>query len=151
MIEEKISSITKDVISIYDNEVNSNYNTSEEIVNEFLDTIILFKQDIQEQNSRLEKIISSIEELTWIVDYNDSDLEKLKSLILSCKGLYTDLVTHYVRMNKPNIIKLAKQEIKTYKMLVDGFKEAYQDVNSKFFILPNIQDFKDAESGLESI
>jgi hypothetical protein len=57
--------------------------------------------------------------------------------------LHSTLIRQYVSLNLIRSKGIAKDEIKNFKNAVDDLKENYQDLESVYFFLPEIPDFKE--------
>jgi len=95
---------------------------------------------------KTEKIIEineSIERVTWFNDLDDESLMLINDLISSIKDLHSTLIRQYVSLNLIRSKGIAKEEIKNFKNTIDDLKENYQDLESVYFFLPEIPDFKE--------
>jgi hypothetical protein len=120
-------------VSIYD----------EERINAFLDAILEFKNTFQRKTEKIVEINDRIERLTWFNDLDEESLMLINDLISSIKDLHSTLIRQYVSLNLIRSKGLAKDEIKNFKNAVDDLKENYQDLESVYFFLPEIPDFKE--------
>ena len=120
-------------VSIYD----------EERMNAFLDAILEFKNTFQRKTEKIVEINDRIERLTWFNDLDEESLMLINDLISSIKDLHSTLIRQYVSLNFIRSKGIAKDEIKNFKNAVDDLKENYQDLESVYFFLPEIPDFKE--------
>ena len=120
-------------VSIYD----------EERINAFLDAILEFKNTFQRKTEKIVEINDRIERLTWFNDLDEESLMLINDLISSIKDLHSTLIRQYVSLNLIRSKGIAKDEIKNFKNAVDDLKENYQDLESVYFFLPEIPDFKE--------
>lgn len=120
-------------VSIYD----------EERMNAFLDAILEFKNTFQRKTEKIVEINDRIERLTWFNDLDEESLMLINDLISSIKDLHSTLIRQYVSLNLIRSKGIAKDEIKNFKNATDDLKENYQDLESVYFFLPEIPDFKE--------
>ena len=114
---------------------------SEEMVNKFLDKILELKNIIQQKSQDIAKINKKLEEITWFTDLDEECLMKVNEIISLCNDLHSSLIKFYIALN-PFIKKgIAKAEIKDLKEVISDLKESTQDVESRFFFLPNMPMF----------
>lgn len=132
---EKINDTFSQVKSISFNE-KKNALHSEQIVNTFLDKILELKRILDKKTQNITKLNTQLEELTWFSDLDDEYLMKINEIISLCNDLHSSLLKYYVGLN-PFIKKgIAKAEIKELKEVIADLKEITQDVESRFFFLP---------------
>jgi hypothetical protein len=115
----------------------------EERMNAFLDAILEFKNTFQRKTEKIVEINDRIERLTWFNDLDEESLMLINDLISSIKDLHSTLIRQYVSLNLIRSKGIAKDEIKNFKNAVDDLKENYQDLESVYFFLPEIPDFKE--------
>jgi chromosome segregation ATPase len=120
-------------------------------VNKLLDTIYEFKAVLRKKTHTLNEINEKIEKITWYNDLDEECFKLLNNLIASAKDAHSSLVRQYISMNKPAFLKCASQEIRDFKTSIDELKESYQDLESVFFYLPQMDDFVDISKQLSLI
>ena len=125
--------------------------SEEEITNKFLDAILDLKSSIKDKTRRIYEANGSIEKLTWLNDLDDECLMISNDLISSAKDLHSSLIRQYVSMNYLRRQGIAKEEIKDFKNSIDELKEAYSDLESVFFFLPEMPDFVDTTKQLSLV
>ncbi len=113
----------------------------EEGINAFLDAIIDFKAALSAKSDRVNDINERIEKLTWFNNLNDECLLLINDLISAMKDLRTSLIRQYVAMDILRKKGIAKEDIKRFKHSIDDLREAYEDLESVFFYLPEMPDF----------
>ena len=123
----------------------------EDKVNSFLDTILDFKNSLNEKSGKINHINERIEKLTWLNDLDEECLMLTNDLISSAKDLHSSLIRQYVSMNYIRKKGIAKDEIKDFKNSIDELKEAYEDLESVFFFLPKIPDFAETTKQLSLV
>jgi hypothetical protein len=116
---------------------------NEERMNAFLDAILEFKNTFQMKTEKIIEINESIERVTWFNDLDEESLMLINDLISSIKDLHSTLIRQYVSLNLIRSKGIAKEEIKNFKNTIDDLKEYYQDLESVYFFLPEIPDFKE--------
>ncbi len=124
---------------------------NEEKVNALLDAIIEIKKFFKDKTEKINSINEEIEKLTWFNDVNDECLILLNDLISSIKDAHSTLIKQYVSLNNIRTKRIAKEELSKFKSAIDDLKESYQDLESVFFFLPNIPDFKETTKQLSLI
>ncbi len=127
-------------------------NSSEEKMNILLDAILEFKSKLSEKTKKITELADTLEEITWFqIEKGDNDcLMLLNDLIAQAEDLHSSLIKNYVIFT-PLKKGVAKAEIKSYKSAIDDFKESYSDLESVFFYLPEIKDFKETTKELSLI
>jgi hypothetical protein len=147
---EKINDTFTQVKSISFNE-KKNALHSEEIVNTFLDKILELKRILDKKTQNITKLNTQLEELTWFSDLDDECLMKVNEIISLCNDLHSSLLKFYIGLN-PFIKKgIAKAEIKELKEAIADLKEITQDVESRFFFLPQMPIFTETTKELTLI
>ena len=147
---EKINDTFSQVKSISFNE-KKNALHSEQIVNTFLDKILELKRILDKKTQNITKLNTQLEELTWFSDLDDECLMKINEIISLCNDLHSSLLKYYVGLN-PFIKKgIAKAEIKELKEVIADLKEITQDVESRFFFLPQSPLFTETTKELTFI
>lgn len=124
---------------------------NEEKINVLLDAILDFKDTFQKKTERIDEINGQIEKLTWLNDVNDECLRLINDLISSTKDLHSSLIRQYVSLNYIRSKGIAKEEIRDFKSAIDYLKDSYQDLESVFFFLPQMPDFKETTKQLSLI
>lgn len=126
---------------------------TEQIVNQFLDTINEFRNRLTQSSNAINKIIDKLEKISWISDdLKDDDLQQLHEIIALCRDLWSSLIRRYARINK--VCKengILKTEIKEFKTTLDDFKEVYEDIEVAFFTFPNDREFIEITERLNKI
>lgn len=123
----------------------------EEGVNSFLDAILDFKTELKAKSDKIYNVNERIEKLTWFNDLDEESLMLINDLISSAKDLRTSLIRQYVSMNPFRKKGIAKEEIKDFKYAIDELKEAYEDLESVFFFLPEMPDFVETTTKLSLV
>lgn len=123
----------------------------EEKINSFLDAILDLRKSLTDKTKKLYDINSRIEKLTWLNNLSDECLMSINDLISAAKDLRSTLIRQYVSMNFLRNKGLAKDEIKEFKNSIDELKEAYQDLESVFFFLPEFKGFVETTKQLSLV
>lgn len=147
---EKISQTFNEVRTISFQE-KKEASISEESINAFLDKIIEFKKLLHEKTHKIELINENLEKITWFNDLEEEALMMINETISLCKDLHSTLIRFYVKLNFLKVKGIAKNEIKVFKTAIDDLKEISEDLESVFFFLPHIPDFKDTTKKLSLI
>lgn len=115
------------------------------IVNNFLDQILKLKEILQKETSKINNIVDKLEKLTWVEqEILDEDcLMLINDIISLSKDLRSSFVKQYVSMNYIRSKGIAKNELKEFKNAIDDLREISEDLESIFFYLPNISEFKE--------
>ena len=148
--------VTKDKISNTVNEVRQisfeeKINSSEEKINSFLDAILDFKNNLIEKSNKIIELADKLEQITWLTVDDNECLMLLNDLIAQSKDLHSSLIRNYVVFAPLRQKGIAKDEIRTYKSAIDDFKESYIDLESVFFFLPEIPEFKETTRELSLV
>ena len=123
----------------------------EKRVNAFLDAILTFKERLNNHTKQINSINSRIESVTWFTDLDEDSLMTLNDLIAVSKDLRSSLIRQYVNMSELRRRGIAKTEIKAFKMAIDDLREAFEDIESVFFFLPEMPEFKEVTKKLSLI
>ena len=75
----------------------------------------------------------------------------INDLISAIKDLRSSLARQYASMSFLRQKGIAKEEIKTFRSAIDELKEVYQDLESVFFFLPKMMEFKETTKLLSLI
>jgi len=136
----EIQATFDNVRSISFNEKRSSF-LDEDAINSFLDRILVFKNELNAKTERIIDINNKLENITWYSDLNDDSLMLLNDLISVAKDLHSSLVRQYVKLSFIKNKGVAKSEIKDFKRTIDELREAYNDLDSVFFSLPEMPEF----------
>jgi hypothetical protein len=115
----------------------------QERMNAFLDAILDFKDFLGEKSNRILSINDKVDKITWYNDLDDECLKLINDLISAIKDLRSTLIRQYVSMAFLRNKGIAKEEIIEFKYAIDELKEVYEDLESVFFYLPEMPDFKE--------
>lgn len=86
---------------------------------------------------KVSEIIEFIEKLSWFNDLSKSEIKKVNVIIFISKRLTKSLKDHHLNDDQKSVIY--------------DLEEVCQDLESKFFTLPQIDGFKDVTKGLENL
>lgn len=118
--------------------------SNDEIINQFLDTIIEMKRLLISKTEKIDEINQLIEECTWIDGHVDDDfLMIVNDLISALRDLRSTLVREFVLLSVVKRRNIAVKEINKFKQSIDDLKESYEDLESVFFYLPRMSDFNE--------
>lgn len=119
---------------------------TQEIIDGFLDSILLLKKQLTEQIEEISELTEMVESLTWIDDpISESDLFKIHDLITKINDYTSSLYRQLFTLKSVKDKGIATKEINAFRDEIDSFREVSQDLESVFFFLPAIEDFKEAE------
>jgi hypothetical protein len=127
--------------------------SNEEIINQFLDRILDFKQLIRNKVSEIESFIDKLESLTWY-DFKSLDQETLKKVndvISGTKDWATSLVRNYSNCFKALDGKVTIEELEEWKNAIDDLEEAALDLEKAAFIYPNDDDINAITEELQTM
>jgi hypothetical protein len=126
-------------------------NSSEEKMNTFLDAILEFKGKLTEKSNKILRLADMLEEITWFTIVDNECLMLLNDLIAQSKDLHSSLIRNYVVFAPLKQKGIAKEEITSYKSAIDDLKESYSDLESVFFFLPDMPEFKETTRELSLV
>jgi hypothetical protein len=120
-------------------------------INKLLDRILEFKKAFAEKTDKINTLIENIEQLTWFTDLDSESLKSINDLISSIRDLHSSLKRQYVSLNAIRSNGIAKEEIQNFKASMDDLKDVANDLESRFFFLPNIPDFEETTKELSLV
>lgn len=120
-------------------------------VNKFLDNILELKKILSIKTERINGLIENIELITWFDNLDSTSLLLINDLISAIRDLRTSLFRQYVSLSLIRSKGIAKVEIKSFKGAIDDLSEIASDLESTFFFLPNIKEFKETTKQLSLI
>lgn len=123
----------------------------EKKINKFLDAILEFKSMLVNKTAKIAELVERIEEITWFNDLDQDSLMLINDLISSIRDLHSSLLRQYISLNFIRLKGIAKDEIKNFKASIDDLKDVANDLDSRFFFLPNIEEFKETTRELSLI
>lgn len=123
----------------------------EQSVDGFLDAILDVKRRLKEKSDKIIDISERMEGITWFSGLDNDNLIRINDLISSAKDAHSTLIRQYVSLNHFKAKGIAKKEIKNFKYSIDTLKEAYEDLESVFFFLPEVPDFVETTKKLSLI
>lgn len=124
----------------------------EEIINDFLDKVLIVQKSINDDSEFLENLCVKLEKLTWIPDEN-IEIESYKminDIIAVTRDIHRMILMHYVNLNKV-ARPYASKEIKRLKVGLDDIKECITDFENIFFKIPNDEEFKTLNQRLQAL
>jgi len=122
-----------------------------ERINSLLDSILNLKNLLNEKTEKINSFNEGIEVITWFNDLDEECYMLINDLISSIKDLHSSLIRQYVSMNSIREKGIAKDEIKAFKCSINDLKETFQDLESVFFFLPEMSDFKETTKQLSLV
>jgi len=124
---------------------------SERRVNQTLDAILDLKSAIERKTDKVNAINCQLEALTWLDSLDEPSLTKINEIISLSKDLRTSLLRFAAGFDLLNEKGVAKAEIAMFKEAIDDLKEDVQDLESRFFFLPQLPDFEETTRQLSLI
>jgi DNA repair exonuclease SbcCD ATPase subunit len=122
--------------------------TSQEVIDGFLDKILELKKGLQEKSAKISEINERLEALTWFDEVDEETLMKINEIISLCKDFRSSLIRYFVKLNFLRKKGIAKEEIKALRNAIADLKEITQDLESRFFFLPQMPVFKETSKQL---
>lgn len=117
-------------------------------INKFLDTILEFKRIFTAKTVKINALIERIEKITWFNKLDNDSLMLINDMISSIRDLHYSLTRQYISLSFIRSKGIAKDEIKNFKCVIDDLKEVADDLESRFFFLPNIANFQETTKEL---
>ena len=112
-------------------------------IDKLLDTILEFKKVYAIKTTKIEELVEKIEKLTWFNQLDKDSLMLINDLISSIRDLHSSLLRQYISLNFIRSKGVAKIEIKNFKDAIDDLKDVANDLDSRFFFLPNNDKFQE--------
>ena len=112
-------------------------------IDKLLDSILDFKKEYVLKTTKIEEVVEKIEKLTWINQLDKDSLMLINDLISSIRDLHSSLLRQYISLNFIRSKGVAKIEIKNFKDAIDDLKDVANDLDSRFFFLPNNDEFQE--------
>jgi len=125
--------------------------SKQEIIDQFLDAIPVLKKVLADRTKTLEDIVDKIDYLTTLGKPSESALLKINDLISLLRDWHSVVIREYVSLNSIRKLKIAKEEIKSYKSAIDDLKEVYEDMESIYFFLPGMPEFEETTKEISMI
>ena len=125
--------------------------SEQEIVDRFLDAIPKFKKELIYRTNIMEDIADKVDLISRMGKPSQAALKELNGLISVLRDWHSVMVRDYVSLNSIRKHNIAKGEIKAYKAAIDGLKEGYEDLESIYFFLPSIPEFKETTRDISLI
>lgn len=123
----------------------------EKKINNLLDKILDFKQNLTTKTAKIEDVIERIEKITWFNNLDQDSLILINDLVSSIRSLQSSLQRQYLSFNFFRTKGIAKDEIKNFKATIDDLKDIANDLDSRFFFLPNNVEFEEITKELSLI
>jgi GTP1/Obg family GTP-binding protein len=149
--EETINNTFEIVRQASFSEKKSKFATEEEIINNFLDKVLEFQKFLNDKSEIIEDINDRLEKLTWLNGISENDLMQINTLIGSAKDLLSVLIRRYINLNFLRKKGIAKEAIKRFKSSIDSLRENIEDLESIFFLLPQMPEFNETSKQLSLV
>lgn len=121
---------------------------NKEKLNTFLDSSIDLKLELKNKTSKIQNLVEDIEKITWFDHISEENLILINDVISTTKDLHTSLLRQYLALKHSIKNDNTMNEIQDFKNSIDELKESYEDLESVFFYLPELSDFKETTSKL---
>ena len=112
-------------------------------VNEFLDKVLEFKISMATKTDKINSLIETLEQITWLNNLENDSLILINDLISAIRDLRYSLLRQYISLTFIRSKGIAKEEFKKFKLAIDDLKEVANDLESVYFFLPNNSEFKE--------
>ncbi len=123
----------------------------EQRMNSFLDGILAFKQYLTAKTAKVESIIEKLEQITWFTDPDQEPLLLTNDVVSATRSLHASLQRQCASFSLFRTKGNAKEELKSFKAVVDDLTEIANDLDSRFFFLPNNEAFTETTKALSLI
>jgi hypothetical protein len=120
-------------------------------INKLLDKILEFKLLFSTKTQKINIIVEEIEKITWFNNLDNNSLILINDLISAVRDLRSSLLRQYVSLKFIRSKGIANAEIKSFKNAIDDLKEVASDLESTFFFLPMVPEFKQTTKELSLI
>jgi len=116
-----------------------------------VENILDLKCMLLEKSNKLDDIVKRMEAITWFNNIDDACKQLINDIIASANDLHTVLIKEL--KITPDIYSrgIAKEEINAFKNSIVDLKEASEDLESVFFKLPHIYEFKEITGELAKL
>jgi len=111
-------------------------------IDDLLDNILDLKRILLEKSNKLDDIVKRMEAITWFNNIDEACKQLINDIISSANDLHTTLVEELQITRDIYSKGIAKEEINSFEASVGDLKEASEDLESVFFKLPQINEFK---------
>ena len=116
---------------------------TEQEINNFLDNILELQALLRDKSDKIDTVNGLLEKITWLNNLDEECLVQINTLISVAKDFHSTLIRQFVKLHFLRAKGIAKQAIKDFKYSIDSLKDAIADLESVFFALPSIPEFKD--------
>lgn len=116
-----------------------------------LDAILDIRQALIDTTNQIESINEEVLKLTWFNDLDEECLMLINDLIAAAKDCHSSMVRQYTRIIISDTSGIGDEIISNYKLAIDDLKETYEDLESAFFFLPEMPEFKEVTKALNTI
>lgn len=115
----------------------------QERMNVYIDLLLDFKNSLDRKTETIHSINDRIEKITWFNDLDEECYMLINDLISMAKDLHSSLIRQYISLISLREKGIHKEVISNFKYAIDNLKENYEDLESVFFFLPKMPDFKE--------
>lgn len=121
-------------------------------LNAMLDGINRERGILIERTAIVNALFPRARDVAWFTNPSQELLIELHGLIGEMQNLHRTMLKYYLRINKEFASRgIAKEERKAYKLAADDLKELTEDLNERFFVFPQDEEFQDLMTQLNDI
>jgi len=121
---------------------------TEQEINSFLDNILELQTLLLDKSEKINHVNDLLEKITWLNNIDEDCLIQINTLISVANDFHSTLIRQFVKLHFLRTKGIAKQAIKDFKYSIDSLKDATADLESVFFSLPALPEFKDTTKEL---
>lgn len=121
-------------------------------INKFLDKILEVKQDLTRRADDLSSINEKVGRVTWVQNLTDEELETMRKIIDLLDRIIVSDKKYFIKVSTfISRSKISPHELSLFKISLDDLIERRQDLNDRFFSLPDDDEFMNDLKELESL
>ncbi len=127
--------------------------TDEQIMDQFLDQINLFKKSIKTKVKEVEGFITSVEQLSWF-DFHvleEDSLQRINDVISASNDYLESLNRNYDRCLEVLKGRITIAELKDLKIAAEDLEEATHDLEKSVFFYSKDEDMKKVTDELSKL
>lgn len=121
-------------------------------VNAFPDEINEERNNLTDCTENINSLNIESHSITWFTNVEPSLLTEIKDIIEVMHHLHKSMLQYYVIINKAFALRgILKEERRAFKATADDVKEIANDLNDRFFVLPQDEEFQDLMNQLNDL
>lgn len=125
--------------------------STQESVDLFLDAISIFKKGIAKRTTKILRIITLMEGLTWFNEVSEKNLEEINGIIASAMDIVNSLRKQAEHFKVTEGDTFAVEEHTEFINAIDDLEETCKDLEDIFFVLPHNAKFQETNKALSSL